>query len=312
MRDSSGRHLDRTMQLDRCTVAEQMRNAGVAGRRKACFVILGGLEVGSVFFIEKSITLIGRDPASDLIVKDDGISRVHAEVRILEGDTLHIKDLDSTNGVFVSGERVKEATLKEGDKVLLGRRTILKFALYDEMEQNAQQQLYESSTRDGLTAVFNRKYFDQKIVSDLSFAKRHRIPFTLLMLDVDHFKKVNDTYGHRTGDLVLVSVTDAIQRTIRTEDVLARYGGEEFTVLAPGTGIDGGIALAERIRKQVESTEIRSLNNDEEFRVTASIGIATLPPGILAAPEAIISLADKNLYEAKETGRNRVIGSTLK
>ena len=311
MRDSTGRHLDRTMQLDRCTVAEHMRKVNIEGRRRACFVILGGLEVGSVFFLEKRVTLIGRDPASDMIIKDDGISRVHAEVRRLDGDRLYIKDLNSTNGVFVGGERIQEAILNEGDKVLLGRRTVLKFALYDEMEQHFQQQLYESSTRDGLTGIFNRKYFDQKIISDVSFAKRHKIPFTLLMLDVDFFKKVNDTYGHRTGDQVLVSVTGAIQETIRTEDVLARYGGEEFAVLAQGTGLDGGKALGERIRKQVENTVICSLNDATEFRATVSIGVATLMPGVVASPEAIVSLADKNLYEAKESGRNRVVSAAL-
>ena len=311
MRDSTGRHLDRTMQLDRCTVAEHMRKVNIEGRRRACFVVLGGLEIGSVHFLEKRITLIGRDPASDLLIKDDGISRVHAEVRRLDGDRLYIKDLNSTNGVFVGGERIEEAILNEGDKVLLGRRTVLKFALYDEMEQHFQQQLYESSTRDGLTGIFNRKYFDQKIISDVSFAKRHKIPFTLLMLDVDFFKKVNDTYGHRTGDQVLVSVTGAIQETIRTEDVLARYGGEEFAVLAQGTGLEGGKALGERIRKQVENTIICSLNDATEFRATVSIGVATLLPGVVASPEALVSLADKNLYEAKESGRNRVVFGAL-
>lgn len=311
MKDSTGRHLDRTMQLDRCTVAEHMRKVNISGQRRACFVILGGLDVGSVFFLEKRVTLIGRDPAGDLVIKDDGISRVHAEVKRLDGDRLHIKDLDSTNGVFVDGNRVQEAILNEGDKVLLGRRTILKFALYDEMEETFQQQLYESSTRDGLTSVFNRKYFDQKIISDVSFARRHRIPLSLLMLDVDFFKKVNDTYGHRTGDQVLVSVTAAIQEIIRTEDMLARYGGEEFVVLAQGTGLEGGSALGERIRKQVAASLICSLNDATEFRVTASIGVATLLPGVVATPEAVVSLADKNLYAAKEGGRNRVIGSAL-
>ncbi len=311
MSDSTGRHIDRTMQLDRCTVDEHMRKVNVSGQRCACFVILGGLDVGSVFFIEKRVTLIGRDPASDLVIKDDGISRVHAEVRRLDGDRLYIKDLDSTNGVFVGGDRVLEAVLSEGDKVLLGRRTILKFVLYDEMEQHFQQQLYESSTRDGLTSVFNRKYFDQKIISDLSFAKRHNLPLTVLMLDVDYFKKVNDTYGHRTGDQVLISVTQAILHIIRTEDVLARYGGEEFVVIAQGTSLEGGLALAERIRHQVESSVIRSLNDATQFRVTVSIGVGTLSPGVVAAPEAVVSLADKNLYAAKEGGRNRVVGSAL-
>ena len=312
MGDSKGRLTDRTLQLDRSTVAEHMRKVQSSGRRKACFVILGGLDVGSVFSLDKRVCRIGRDPAGDLVLRDDGISRTHAEVRRLDDNRLYIKDLNSTNGIFVGGERVEQAVLHEGDKVLLGRRTVLKFALHDELEQTYQQQIYESSTRDGLTGVFNRKYFSQKIISDISFARRHKIPFSLLMLDIDYFKKVNDTYGHRTGDQVLVTVTDTIAHTIRTEDTLARYGGEEFAVLAQGTGLDGGIALGERIRSGIERQIVLSLgDNPVEFRVTASIGIAALEPGVVAEPEAVVSHADKNLYAAKEQGRNRVIASAI-
>ena len=122
-------------------------------------------------------------------------------VKIQEDDgRLVVTDLDSTNGTFVGGEKIAEAVLKDGDKMLLGRRTVLKFVLQDELEQSYQQQMYESSTRDGLTGAYNRKYFSQKLTADLSFARRHRIPFSLLMLDIDFFKKINDTHGHRTGD----------------------------------------------------------------------------------------------------------------
>ena len=136
MGDTTGRLTDRTMQLDRSTVAEHMRKVQSTGRRKACFVILGGLDVGSVFTLDKRVARIGRDPTGDLVLRDDGISRVHAEVRRLDDERLYIKDLDSTNGVFVGGERVEQAILNEGDKVLLGRRTVLKFALHDELESS--------------------------------------------------------------------------------------------------------------------------------------------------------------------------------
>ncbi len=312
MEDQTGRHTEKTMQIDQFAVAEQMRKVSIEGQRKACFVVLGGLDVGSVYFIDRNITLIGRDPAGDMVIRDDGISRIHAEVRRLENDKLEIEDLNSTNGVFVEGKRVKKAILSDGEKVLLGRRTVLKYALYDEMEQKYQQQLYASSTRDGLTGIFNRKYFDQKIVSDFSFTKRHNISFSLLMLDIDHFKKINDTHGHRTGDLVIVTVTNAVQQTIRAEDMPARYGGEEFVITAPGTGPEGALALGERIRRKIETTPICSLSDGSIFRVTVSVGAATLLPGYIAAPEALISLADKNLYVAKDGGRNRVIASVLK
>jgi diguanylate cyclase (GGDEF)-like protein len=301
-----------TMELDSDTLAQQIERINTSLRKRACFVILGGLDLGSIFLIDKSVITVGRDPACDLVLKDDGISRRHVEARRVGGNRLYIKDLNSTNGIFVDGERVAQTVLSDGDKVLLGRRSILKFALQDEIEQSYQQQMYESTTKDGLTRTFNRKYFAQKIVADVSFARRHHIPFTLIILDIDFFKKVNDTYGHRTGDVALVTVTESIRQTIRAEDVLARYGGEEFAVLALGTNLKGGERLAERIRVRIAEQSIRALDHENQvFRVTASFGVATLPGGVEAEPEAVVSLADRNLYRAKEAGRNQIVASSL-
>jgi diguanylate cyclase (GGDEF)-like protein len=223
-----------------------------------------------------------------------------------------VQDLDSTNGTFVHGEKVREALLKDGDKMLLGRRTVLKFVFQDELEQSYQRQMYESSTRDGLTGVYNRKYFAQKLAADLSFARRHLIPFTLLMVDIDFFKHVNDTYGHRTGDDVLIAIAGTIKTTIRTEDTLARYGGEEFAVLAPGTDAKGGHSLAERIRTNIASQAVTAPNGMQEpVQVTASIGVATLQPGVVFEAEHLISIADQNLYEAKRGGRNKTVASLI-
>jgi diguanylate cyclase (GGDEF)-like protein len=302
---------DGTMQLDRTAIVEAL-TVEVEEQKQACFVILEGLDVGRIVKITDTVSVIGRDPESTVHLRDDGISRHHAEVTRTGPSSLVIRDLDSTNGTFVGGKKVPQATLREGDKVLLGQRTILKFVLQDALEESYQRKMYESSTRDGLTGAYNRKYFTEKIVTDLSFARRHGLPFTLLMLDVDLFKRVNDTYGHPTGDRVLVEVTDSISGTIRTEDTLARYGGEEFAVIAQGTGGEGGGILAERIRKKIEAISFVSVDEPRTgFRVTVSIGVCTAPPRSKAPPEQILARADKNLYEAKETGRNRVVASEI-
>jgi diguanylate cyclase (GGDEF)-like protein len=304
--------MDKTMQIDRSTLADQMKSVSKAGKKQASFIILGGLDVGSVVTLEKEEIVIGRDPTCDIVLRDDGISRVHTIVRRVGESTMLVIDQGSTNGTFIDGNRIKEATISEGGKLLLGRRTILKFVVQDALEQNYQQQLYESSTCDGLTGVFNRKYFDKKLHADISFSIRHKIPFTLLMIDIDFFKKVNDTYGHRTGDQVLVSVTAAINEIIRTEDVLARYGGEEFAVLAQGTNAKGAKSLGERIRQRVALESVPALDDSgEEIIVTISVGVCTLMPGIKTTPGDVISATDKNLYTAKEQGRNRVIASII-
>ncbi len=309
-REQQYRMSDKTMQIDRSTIAQQMERA-TSSSKHASFIILGGLDVGSVVEIEGMEATLGRDPKCEIPLRDDGISRHHAEVTRM-GNTLVVRDLNSTNGTFIDGKRIDQATINDGDKVLLGRRTILKFVLQDELEETFQRQLYESSTRDGLTGAYNRKYFIDKIVTDTSFAKRHGLPFTLLLLDIDFFKKVNDTYGHRTGDKVLIAVTDLVSNTIRTEDVLARYGGEEFAIIAQGTDLEGGRILAERIRERVADTPVTAADDPGTVVcVTVSIGVATAMPGVAPLPDAMVSASDKNLYEAKETGRNKVVCSLM-
>ena len=292
-------------------MAEQMRRANKESH-KACFVVLGGLDLGSIIDIQATTMSIGRDPDCDLVLRDDSISRRHVDVQRVDSERILVKDLGSTNGIFVDGDKVTSAILKDGDKILLGRRTVLKYVLQDELEESYQRKMYESSTFDGLTGVFNRKYCDQKVRSDLSFARRHQIPFSLLMMDIDRFKSINDTYGHSVGDAVLVSVATTMSETIRTEDTLCRYGGEEFVVIAQGTDLTGGKALAERIRVRVEENEI--LMKSERIiavKATISIGVIEIPPGVAAAPEVAISHADKNLYIAKNDGRNRVVASAI-
>jgi diguanylate cyclase (GGDEF)-like protein len=297
-----------TLQIESSTMAERMRGQG---DRAATLVVIGGIDVGNTIPLVRDSVVLGRDPECDGILRDDGISRKHAEVvRDKTGDFV-VRDLGSTNGIFVDGERVAQHRLRDGDKVLLGRRTVLKFSMQDEIETAFQQQMYSSAVRDGLTGAFNRRYFDERVTAELSYARRHRSPVSVLMIDLDHFKKVNDTFGHLAGDQVLEAVARSIAETIRTEDVFARYGGEEFVIIAREVDEVGGLAFGERLRRIIEDIKILAPNG-ERISVTVSVGVATVPKGRAVDSAEVISCADGNLYAAKEKGRNRVEASALR
>jgi len=306
---------EETVQLSTDTLAKHM---GQTRKQRACLVFVGGLDVGKVVAVDRDNLVFGRDPLCDIVLQDDGISRKHIRVDRQGKDAIVLTDLGSTNGAFVGGERVSTAVLQQGDKVLVGRRTIFKFEVQDEIDMTYQRQIYESSTLDGLTGVFNRKYFNQRLLAELSFSRRHGLPMSLLMFDLDHFKKVNDTWGHPTGDAVLIGVAGAIKKMIREEDVLARYGGEEFVILTTGIGEEGAAAFAQRVRARIENERIESPDQrGKVLQVTASLGVATLVPEyalrqtVTMAPEIIVSVADRNLYKAKELGRNCVVASLV-
>jgi two-component system cell cycle response regulator len=298
-----------TMQLDRSAVAKQI---GSVTPKKACFVVMGGMDVGRVIVLDEPVITIGRDAQCAVVLQDDGVSQLHVEVRREATDSVIVRDLGSTNGTFIGGERIVEAKLHDGTKVLIGRRTILNFTFLDELEYNFQQQMYEISTRDGLTGFYNRRYFSLRIITDLSFARRLQIPCTLVIFDIDHFKKVNDTHGHRTGDQVLITVTEAVGNVIRKEDILARYGGEEFVVIAQGTDLVGGKALGERIQLCVAGQRIPALDDPNTvIKITVSIGVATVTSDASVEVDELISTADANLYHAKRHGRNQVVTSPV-
>ncbi len=272
--------------------------------KKATLSVLVGGEVGATFTLGPNATLVGRSPEAHVTLEDDGISRSHARI-LRRGDQYLIEDLGSTNGTYVGGQRITGTTaLVESARIQLGN-TILRFALLDQLERDASKRIYEMSVRDGLTGVFNRRYFDERITSEFAFAARHGTALCVLLVDIDHFKRVNDRWGHQAGDAVLRRVVGELRSGVRTEDVVARYGGEEFAILARGIDVMGARLFAERVRAMVERAEIAW--EGERIPVTVSIGLSHNHAGAPAKKaERLVSAADQALYGAKRSGRNRV------
>ena len=264
-------------------------------------MVISGPSFGEMYRIRADRTILGRGEKADIRVVDDGISRAHTAVE-RDGGKLLLVDLGSTNGTYCNGTRVSRHELTDGDKISIGTATILKFTYQDQVDERYQKQLFESALRDGLTATFNRRYFVDRLHTEMRFAVRHSKSLGLLFVDIDHFKKINDTYGHQAGDAVLAGVAREMLTTIRTEDVLARYGGEEFAIICREVELEGVKALAERLRAAVERTKCE--HGGHVIPVTISIGAAV--EGKIDDANAFIAAADAAMYEAKRAGRNRV------
>ena len=212
--------------------------------------------------------------------------------------------MGSTNGTFCNGERVTRQALSEGDKILLGSTTILKFSHQDKLEEAFQRQMSESALRDGLTRAYNKRYFSERIESELQYAVRHTAPVSLIFLDIDHFKKINDLHGHQAGDHVLVQLATLAMSMLGEEEIFARYGGEEFAIIARGLELADAEALSERIRASVETHPFAF--GGKPIRVTISVGVSRAPGLAIATAMDLVARADEALYAAKRGGRNRV------
>ncbi len=275
-------------------------------RDRAYLIVLAGTNVGEMYRLEGAETVIGRASNATIRLNDDGISRRHARLLQVAGEVL-IEDLKSANGTLVNGDTIEQRSLKDGDKIRLGSTTILKFTYHDNLDESFQQQMYEAALRDGLTKAFNKKYFLDRLETEIAFAKRHRTDLSLLMFDVDHFKRVNDTFGHLAGDFVLRKLAEIAQATVRTEDVFARYGGEEFVVILRGVDLAGAARAGERLRGAISAAS--PAVSGKLIPVTISVGAASLACGSRHSGEELVAIADRRLYAAKHAGRNRVDSS---
>jgi two-component system, cell cycle response regulator len=272
-------------------------------RDRAYLVVLAGSSVGEMYKVELERTIIGRGQRAQIRLLDDGISREHAEL-IISGNKVLLKDLGSTNGTFCNGARVTERELVDGDKILVGSTTILKFTYHDNLDEIFQRQMYESALRDGLTKAFNKKYFTDRLESEFTYSVRHSSPLTLVIFDIDRFKTINDTHGHQAGDAVLSDLAALMLMSLRAEDVFSRIGGEEFAVICRGADLTQGTIVGERLRRAADTRQFA--HGGKVIPVTISVGVAGLPDPALKDSAALVAAADEAMYRSKNSGRNRV------
>ncbi len=278
------------------------------GRSRPILAVTTGQEVGRVYSLgDRETTSMGRVDTCDIWFDDDSLSREHAQLTIIAGQVM-LQDRGSTNGSFVNGERVaKVRVLEDGDRITLGEgNTSLRFALVSPEEEEQLRGVFESTQRDGLTGLFNRRHLEELL--DRAIARAEGEDLAILMIDIDHFKKVNDSHGHPAGDAVLREVARRITKAVRTSDAAARYGGEEMTVVLPRTSASEAAVIAEAVREVIAAAPI-SVGAATMLWVTASFGVAALSDCVVRDKPSIFQKADARLYTAKQTGRNRVVAS---
>lgn len=274
-----------------------------SARDRGVLVRVDGPSNGQVHSLSAAEVVIGRGSASDFRLNDEGVSRRHALLMHTRGHYF-IQDLDSSNGTFLEGRRVRRAPLMEGDLIQFGPHASFRFCLMDAKQERAMMRLYEETTVDALTRVYNRRFIDKRFDEELAYALRHKTELSVVMMDVDYFKHVNDRHGHTSGDVVLRRIAEVITDQLRTEDVLARYGGEEFLMLLRGIPHRGATSVAERVRAAVQNAQIRV--GRVNLRVTISAGVASLDSCPSNSKEDLIAQVDERLYRAKHQGRNQV------
>lgn len=288
---------------------EQTANTSITGLvkdkpKKVFLFFLSGPLQGHLFPLSEGTTLLGRSQECDIVINDNRISRIHLKFKLEEGKAV-IEDQNSTNGTFVNGEKIKRKELKLNDKVHMSPTTVFKFSLADEDEKVAIDELYELGVNDALTGAYNKRYFIERLKEEINHSKRFKIPLSLVMMDIDYFKKINDTYGHLAGDHVLIKVTELVRCICRNTDIFARYGGEEFSIILRNTGEKGAAVHGERIRKKIAKKTFNLEKN--KIKITVSLGIASYQdPSQIKDEKQFIEMADRCLYHSKQNGRNRI------
>lgn len=273
------------------------------GGGQDCLVVIyspSSQQLGKRFSLTDGIVRIGRGTENDVVLHSDSVSRRHARIESRAG-SYHLADAHSTNGTYVNDELVHEHQLRRGDQIKIGD-TILKFLSGTDLESQYHETIYRMTIMDGLTGIHNKRYLVEQLDRELSRATRHGRPLSLVICDIDHFKRVNDGFGHLAGDHVLKEVAQLAKSRLRPDDVIARYGGEELAIVLPETDLAGGVRIAEELRKMIATETF--VFEEEDIDVTISCGVAELDPKWRSYD--FVRAADERLYEAKRAGRNRV------
>lgn len=272
---------------------------------EACLVVIHAPvqnDLGRRYVLDKDTTTVGRGRDNDIVLPSDCVSRRHARLEQRAGK-LFVVDQASTNGTFINDDAhsVRERQLERGDRLKVGD-TIFKYLSGSDIELQYHEIIFRMTVTDGLTDLANRKKLDTLLEEEIPRARRHSRDLSLLMIDIDFFKNINDTHGHLTGDSVLRGLAAILQRRLRPNDKLGRYGGEEFCAILPETSVHNAAKIGEELRALVEAHAF--VAEDKHIRVTISIGAGTLQEGMTLAD--LYRCADEMLYKAKRTGRNKV------
>jgi diguanylate cyclase (GGDEF)-like protein len=274
-----------------------------AKSKDAALLAVGGEINGSIHDLPDGEITLGRGAECTICLEYAGISRQHLKI-VIKGDKAALYDLNSRNGTFLNNNKVdKPQLLKKGDMIKIGS-IALKFLPKGDPERLTYDKLQLEANTDGLTQCFNKTYFNNKCELEVKKSKVTGTPLSMILLDLDHFKSLNDNYGHDAGDFVLKEMSDLVRKhVIRPTDIFARYGGEEFCIIMPQTNLKKGFEIAEKLRMTIES--FKFIYDKKELPVTCSLGVADYRYGVECGKD-LFKRADTAVYQAKDGGRNQV------
>jgi two-component system, cell cycle response regulator len=277
-----------------------------AAESHPALLVLSGIEAGRSFRLVEGDNVIGRTEDVAIALKDDGVSRRHAVIRVADGRAT-LFDLGSTNGTRRNGQAVGSEgdALDAGDVLLFGPSLAVRFTMQDLVVENLQRKLFDAAVQDPLTGAYNKRYLIERFEQEFGFAERHQRSLAILIYDIDHFKQINDRFGHQMGDRALCEVASYVGGRIRKEDLHARWGGEEFVVLMRETRIDAARILADRLLAGVRA--LRFDTPAGPLTVSVSIGLTSSDSRKFSSSMELFIRADKMLYRAKELGRDRIV-----
>lgn len=302
MSDNRGTTGELPQKLETTITRIEMAETPIVDDGESCLIVFYGDGLGRRYFLNRNEMILGRSDSAHIQVDQDAVSRHHAKIVVQPGLGPKIVDLGSTNGTYVNNQRVGERLLLDGDLVRIGQ-TIFKHLSGNNVENKYHEEIYRLTTIDGLTEAYNKRFFLETLERETTRASRYQRDLCLVMFDIDHFKRINDTYGHLAGDQVLRDLARVVTGSLRRQDVFARYGGEEFSVVLPELELEAARVVCEKLRGAVDAYAFSF--HHTPIRVTISLGLAAYAQPNETS-EAFIARADGHLYAAKQGGRNRV------